>query len=634
MKLTFSFQTLILSVLAATLTIATAVWAVIVYESVYSVILRGFDQKLLAISGGAAVFTDGDAHAAYQRERQLTAFAGGTDGQLWGFDGTRGELLQIEAETGGATPVALDVGLPGELRALAFDAATQRLVALDGHGALIHLRGTPPQVAVEVPSDVTELLFIDGALYGRAGQTLHALDAGAERRELAEPVARLGMGEGELLGLSEGGDALLHFAADGALLSRTPIDIGERTIVGLARHGDTVFLAADSLLKFDLASGELNEDAPPGYYSETDPFIERHAPAYRWVREATGLTFLYTLLHIGEDNIRYILDGSVGDDHTPPGTMDVVPEDSLDEIVLAQSRGQPFVSDIRQWEQWGLIKVSAEPIRDAEGKVVALAGADVDIGVIRAKTRNALFAVLFVGAGLLVLAGSVSLRVSQGLTRPLREIKNSALSIAAGYFDTRLNRQSSDEIGALAASLDALSERLDAQARQAEAYQRALISGRMELALQHALGDLLDQSAATTPIESAEGVPVTAVGNAAYCLLWHGAAGGSGLQQRIADAQTAALAEALLQQMAPQDALDTLFAAQPQLRAVGLWQAATRELVVRCREPLRVRCDVGNGGVETLDLADRSTLRLAPGQRLVWNDTLRLRSAATSETTA
>jgi len=650
MKLTFSFQTLIMSVLAFSLTIATAVWAVTVYQSIYSIILRGFDQKLLALAGGAAVFTDGDAHADYHREHRITALCGG-EGTLWGFDDNRRILVSIDTETSGALPLPQPVVLPtAPLREMACDPERGAVLGLDTEGALHALLGEASVVATPA-GGVDELLAVQGEWWGRRGQTLFALTAAADTTpppsaaidaETA-PAAPSGSegsgGSGAAVTLAEGVDRIAFdalndrfvgvaieagelrlFGRDGALSARYEINLDGRQIHGLVAHGDSAWLASDTLLTADLAAGTLGEEPPPpGYYSEQHPFILRYAPAYRQVRETAGLTFLYTDVSLGGDQIRYILDGSVGDDHTPPGYVDTVPEDSLEDMQLAQTEGKAFVSDIRQWDVWGLIKVAAEPIYSSDGQVVALAGADVDIGVILSKTRIALFAVLGVGVGLLLLAGSVSFRVSQSLTRPLREIKASALRIAAGYFDTQIASRGRDEIARLASSLNTLSTRLQSQTRQAKAYERTLVSGRMQLALEHALSDEL--ALATEAIPGLQTRPgddgdagIAGYSESQTALLWKLGSSSDGLARSIQQARTIQMARVMLASSSAEVSQDQLFAALPTLDYVLLRRG--QQLRVRVRRETVMRRHGEDGSSLPVALIDGDTLMLPAGSVL------------------
>lgn len=628
MKLTFNFQTLILLSLTVVLAVATAIWGAVVYNSIYDLILRGFDQKLLALAGGAAEFTDGDGHAAYQRPREIVQLLPGPAPQLWGWDASRGELVAIDPADGGALPLPTPT-LPAPPRSIAWDAAGGGLVALSADGLTVHASldaGHIFSAPDPLPQPADQLLSGDGQAWLRRGTELEPLTAGSPALTLAEAVSTLALAPppARFFGIAASDGALLSFGADGALLQRRPLSQEDLRVRTLASVDGVLYAAGSSLLRIDPVDGSVAEDFSPGWYSEQDPWFAQLVPSYRRTREASGLTFLYTEVYLGGDQIRYIMDGSLGDDHSPPGYLDVVPPDSINDVAQAQTRGQGFVSDIREWEEWGLIKVSGEPIYDSHGRVVAIAGADVDIGVIREKTRYALFAVIFVGAGLLLFASSVSYRVSQGLTRPLREIKDSALRIAAGYHGSRVAWSSNDEIGQLAQSLDALSTRLAAQARQSLAYQRALVAGREQIALEHALGDLVAAGARALPPRMSSERPAAENGACAHGevgMLWTLAPGSlDPLHVVSLHARVQSLAQSLLQKLAPAAAQDALFQTVPQVAAVGCWDSARSELRVRTREELTLLLIEADGSARSLRCADLAQVQLAGGQHLAWAD--------------
>ncbi|MCK7595605.1 HAMP domain-containing protein [Pseudomarimonas salicorniae] len=636
MKLTFSFQTLIMSVLATVLTLATAFWALAVYDSIYRIILGGFDQKLQALAGGAAVLTDGDAHADYQRPHRISAICGGS--RIWGFDEERDRFVEIDPAAGGALPLEPQPSpSPRPIAELACAVDDGRVLALDVDGALHWLLGEPLALREDLPP-LSEIFHAQGSWWGRSGNRLHALlaEAPAETGDgsasegpavgsmespglvaLGAAVDRLAFDADmrRLVGIGIEAGEVVELAPDGRMRRRFSIDLDGRRVQGLVVQGDQAYLASSGLLAVDLDSGELGaEPPPPGYFSESHPFIERYAPAYRHVRKVSGLTFLYTEQILAGDQLRYILDGSEGDDHTPPGYEDTIPEDSLQDLQAAQNQGRAYVSDIRQWEVWGLIKLAAEPIFASDGRVVALAGADVDIGVIRGKTRNALFAVLGVGVGLLLLAAWVSLRVSRSLTRPLREIKDAALRIAAGYFDRPPEARGRDEIAGLAGSLAALGTRLQGQERQSQAYQQTLVSGRMQMALEHALRDESALAASGLPFEppadAASGLRASAVGDPRACLYWDARFSGEGLEPARDQARVLQLARSLLRRKPLATAQDLLFSAEPQLTCLLAWQAEEQTLRVRCRGSLRVERVDRDGSSATLKLADGMVLPL------------------------
>lgn len=222
----------------------------------------------------------------------------------------------------------------------------------------------------------------------------------------------------------------------------------------------------------------LEEEDFSQYFDPEDPYFVAHREALRELRRATGLTYLYTQVHLGVDKIFYLLDGTDGDDWAPPGTGDVIPDDSLIGIRDVQAFGIPWVTDLLEWDVWGLIKAAYIPIYNSRGEVVAMVGADVDSTIIRTKTRQALFMVLFIGALTIAISLMVAFRIAGALTRPIDQIRNAALSIAAGDPPTEPLRAHLREINQLATTLDRLNQRLDTQQREALALEGRLQEAR------------------------------------------------------------------------------------------------------------------------------------------------------------
>jgi PAS domain S-box-containing protein len=82
---------------------------------------------------------------------------------------------------------------------------------------------------------------------------------------------------------------------------------------------------------------------------------------------------------------------------------------------------------------------------------------------INERNRQAVFAVF----GLLALAGLIFF-VGQQLTRPLVEVSNFAQRVAAGDFNARMNVESTDEVGQVATTLNAMSARVSDLVRTLE----------------------------------------------------------------------------------------------------------------------------------------------------------------------
>lgn len=538
MKLSFTFQTLIMAVLAPVLAAITAFWGVLVYRSVHEAILAGFDRKLLTLSSGAAAFVDGDAHVRFQQRRHVVALAPRPGAGLAGVAAALDELVAFDSIPGGARPPAR---VPGE---------TYRTLAAD---PIPHLwLGFSSEHGSPVVLDARSMLV---------------------RRIAAE----------------------------------APACPGARTSLATIEPRDGLVLRA--------ACGV-------GFLDVEDPFYRRNRAAFVSLQRESGLSYLYTQVYVGHRRIYYVMDGTVGAGYSRPGAGDELPTTSVDGAESVQFLGRSWMSPIQQWAAWGLLKSVFTPIVDSAGTVIGMAGADVDITIIRQRTRWALFSVVFVGVLTLVAAGFISLAVARALTQPLRHIKNSALWIAAGYYGTKVEAPGIREIGRLAQTLNALGAHVTDEEARARRYGRELTARRRNALLQGALHGLAGTDPKAGPLAGIFDLSPEAGGVAAEgrVVLWLGATGGDALGQTCLQARASCLARKLLTAhpiAAPAAMVETLAASFPMLIAGAIWTAETGLLHVFARAPLQIA--PGEPSSRRIDLAPGTTVvAVTAGDRLRW----------------
>lgn len=150
------------------------------------------------------------------------------------------------------------------------------------------------------------------------------------------------------------------------------------------------------------------------------------------IRSELKLTYLYTQVFGGGQDVVYILDSNVDDDHSLLGSEDDLPDDTLADLQAAIMAGRVHVAPIEYQEQWGLLKSATSPMRASDGRITAMAGADVNISVIRVATQNALFASTLIGLVSLVICALAALVIVSRVARPIERLKFDALRIAAG----------------------------------------------------------------------------------------------------------------------------------------------------------------------------------------------------------
>ncbi|MFC1575237.1 HAMP domain-containing protein [Gemmatimonadota bacterium] len=195
--------------------------------------------------------------------------------------------------------------------------------------------------------------------------------------------------------------------------------------------------------------------------TETDFRYVRYVSPMQRIVDLTELTYLYTTLLEPDGSITYVLDGTVGEDHSEIGSSDVLSDEEilrLDEMRQMLRDGSVFLSGLNPTEQWGILKTAFAPIAGANPALPAMAGADVNISVVGTKARVAIAQVGLTALLSLLLGAAVSFWLARRLGAPLIEVKDGAMRVAAGEFGHRISAPQYEEMEELAATFNYMSD--------------------------------------------------------------------------------------------------------------------------------------------------------------------------------
>jgi adenylate cyclase len=114
----------------------------------------------------------------------------------------------------------------------------------------------------------------------------------------------------------------------------------------------------------------------------------------------------------------------------------------------------PHVEDEFTVDKWGTVLSGYAPIRDAEGKVIAIVGIDVDQGDVTSLKLEVLrLTLIFFGISALCVGGTAFV-VGRSVRNPLGMITSATTEIASGRLGTRVAITRQDEFGVLGRHLD------------------------------------------------------------------------------------------------------------------------------------------------------------------------------------
>ncbi len=657
-RFNIKMQRMILLALIPALSVITLITGIWLYRSLYHVIIEGFDRKLFALATTTAAFIDGEKLLSVIEPYQVHGLAYDADQErLYGVDTLRSALVHIDPELGGAVEIG-PIGFEG-IADLAFAPERRVLYGVCNDTSQL-IRIAPDSGAGEALMPVHETLqglTWDGQRLLGSGEALVAIrpdtkevrrlvpfpdDVAADITGLAFDVASdtlYGLrGETGLLvtidpvrgSIEEVGPLI----PDGQAFGEVPygVEAGELPAYGLTfdTHNDALYASADRLMILDpeTGAGALDLWLSRHYCNPAGETFEYFAAPMRAILEDKGVTYLYTFKMGGRKDIVYIVDATPGEDWAPIGYEEDLPPQNVDGLERAVEEGIPFISDVLYFELWGLLKVAAAPIYDDAGAVRALAGVDINIDLIRTKTRVALFQVLGFGVLSLILAGMVSLWVTRRLIRPINQLKNSALSIAAGQYRDTLEVDDPRELRELSHSLNGIGETLRTTVNDMTATSEQMEMSRRKTELARSVPNQLPDHA---PVDG-ECIAIRWLFNRPHCadasgclsrdplvLQW---IGGSQKDTLPAVKQRSdlglALAACLRQMTDPseiQEQLDTLY--PDEVLAYVICDIQRHTLRILARRPMtlcRIQTDTAPAkfvlepGIETLSLNDGETI--------------------------
>lgn len=443
-----------------------------VYRSLHDIILHNFEQKLVAVSTTTAAFVKAEDHQWLLQKPDITGIAFSPDDVLFALDRSRRVLMRIRGSNGVAEDRVVPV--PPGLKDLAYHRASGVLIALEvPAGRLLSL---DPETGASTPL-LTVGPSARGLVAAAGGQVmvladrLLRLDLAAKR---VEPVSEFRLPPTLGAGFDADHNVIWAIDAKHRILKIDP-ETGRTKVnahlpensplpgdLAYDRRRHILLGCHTAMVKIDPEKGTIE---PAHFLSafgkEISPIYRNYALPMSRVMHELDLSYVYTLTVSDRTHIVYGLDGTQGEKHSPLQSEDVLPDEQAKDVQELYRNGTIFITPIQRWQQWGQLKSTFAPIFDAAGKVVAMAGTDVEVSLIERQTRAALIDLLSIGILSLVAASAVAIVIARRLRRPLALIKSTALEVAAGNYSRRVSIDTPREAQALGVAFNGAAASLE-----------------------------------------------------------------------------------------------------------------------------------------------------------------------------
>jgi HAMP domain-containing protein len=462
------------------------------YSDLHQTILSGFDKKLYAVSIVTSSFIDANDHVEILNARQIRGLAYDPVSKiLYGSYAIQDYIVKLNVETGSVNeigPVGFEV-----LGDMAYDPRNGVLYGIDeDNGRLIQ---------IDTQSGKGKTIGSIGFKgYGLAFDTSsNAIYSNNENLIKIDPVSGKGTSIGPIgfdtvkgLAFDSNTNTLYGVNIKDNKLIRIDIRTGAGKAVGPLIWNDIDLCVRNksddskSVQPLELGSFGLTFD--PGknllYGSTTIPLVKivpttarttvlEYKSAYdnekglylKYVHpminimQRLDLSYLFTCVLKGRgEKLSYVLDATQDETHSFVGYEDVdEPDEKLKDVWL---KGNIYLSDINYWEEWGLLKSAYSPIFDSNDEIRGIAGTDVNISIIKKKTRAALLRVCLIGLLSLVIGIWVSVYITRKLAEPIGQLKDIALHVAAGQYGDQIKINEPLELGKLSIAFNEMSQSL------------------------------------------------------------------------------------------------------------------------------------------------------------------------------
>lgn len=486
-------RSLILLLLLPALLIQVLIIARWNYTDLRAAIMRGFDQKLLAISTVTASLVDGDKQDQFLElvQGRGAAFNPATS-QLYVSYYMQPEIAVLTKRGQKLRTISIegdyyleDIGYSSQLgKIIGYDLEARELISINPNSG---------KTAVIVETSLFENLEDDcyaiaehkGNLYCTGNNILYKINPNensiVKHTNLFHNKKPY---EGEIRGLSPSAANDELFAYDTGTLKLLTINLktGEvnekkitlyvnnelktpdyltRMALGLAFNPLDQKLYAGSTMP--LLEVDLNKSAlypmKINFQGKTGIIYDRHLRSLLQIKINRDITYL-GLGKVTErgKKLVYILDPEQLLIMAPIGYQDA--DDIDEEIADVFFKGKTFLSEPTFWEEWGWLKTGYAPVTDQADNIRAITFADIGISIIDEKTTEAQVRIFITGLLLFIISIIAGLFITRRLIKPIGQLKEVALKVAAGMYDQQITIKEPKELEELSNAFNDLSNSL------------------------------------------------------------------------------------------------------------------------------------------------------------------------------
>lgn len=161
-----------------------------------------------------------------------------------------------------------------------------------------------------------------------------------------------------------------------------------------------------------------------------------------------NVRYLYTFRILDDSNVAYVVDASVED------KCEIGETYTLDDDMKMAFKGEVVSSNKAITDEFGTFLSAYAPIKDSKGNVIAIVGADQDVGIYGNIGKFIINITIFALLAVLFISLMLSLRFSKKLNSSIGLIEDNLSKMAEGDLTNPVIVNSNDEISTIAKEID------------------------------------------------------------------------------------------------------------------------------------------------------------------------------------
>lgn len=448
----------------------------ITYNDLYHTIMSGFEKKLIAVSSITANSIDGETHSALQNLIQYRGCAYDSKNDILYFNNySNDQLLKINPSNGYVSRV----NAPGSCSwsDFTYNSTTHSILAVNnGDVAQLLSMNLQNNTVTELwqfdePINSIEYFPADNSIFVVGTKLMKLTLSDMKLSVIHEKISIPFMG----LAFNSINNQIIGVDTHTNTIYKIDPNTGELFVLGKLTAGGDYFKLGVFGLCFDSKRNkfygcstipivELNSSLLVTAINYNDSYniaLQHKYLSYAFnminIRERCNTTFLFTsVLDPSGEHLVYIIDSTHDEIHSYNGALDINNVEEGIRDIWFKGIGR-YLSPIKPWEEWGLLKSAYSPIINTQGKVTGFTGTDVNIIEIKGKTNSALILVILLGTITLFIAILIAVFIAHKLTRPLEDLTDMSLQIASGNYGAEMKVINPVEIRELTICLNKLS---------------------------------------------------------------------------------------------------------------------------------------------------------------------------------